>query len=200
MSQLAVHVDGRTSHLCFKVAQYSHEMARTCPEETVQAHHCIVGIVFCAFAVEAMLNHYGAILVEDWDESERTIGSTKERHKFIFKKANMPGFLGTSTYQIIKECFDLRDRLAHGRSYTEMIGVEVKESDTAETLVHQVLSAPSGLQVEATVSRLEAYISAASETQRQIENNGVYPSWSNQSGQKLCEMPLSLQGMRMWPA
>lgn len=198
MSKLAVHVDGRTSHLCFNVAQYSHMMAKTCSEDTVQARHCIVGIVFCAFSVEAMLNHYGAILIDDWHKVEKRIRGTKDRHKLVFEKANIPSFLGTSEYQKIKECFDIRDRLAHGRSYTERIGVEVGESDTAEDLMNQVLSAPSGVEIDAKISRLEAYISAAKEIQTQIEKNGVYPSWSSQSGQALCEMPLDLQGMRVW--
>ena len=196
---MPVYFDSRTSHLCFKVAEFSHAMADATSEESSRKHYCIVGIVFCAFAVEAMLNHYGDILVRDWKNTERKLGGKRERHKTVFDKANMPGFLGTSVYQKIKECFLLRDNLAHGRSYDKIKDVEIDQPGEKGS-VWQVLSAGSSLEAEATFDRLDCYIRVANEIQAQIESNGVYPSWSSKSGQNFCEWPLSLQGARLWPS
>lgn len=79
-------------------------------------YHCISTVLFSAFAVEAALNHVGALIDSDWeDKKERMPWGTKLTHiqkalGFTFDHSKTPA-------KTLNEMFTVRDRLAHGRTW-----------------------------------------------------------------------------------
>lgn len=92
--------------------------------------YTIVGtLIFCAFTLEAYLNHLGKLRNKEWDEVERKY-SKFEKYR-LFAKADQIDFDGfrTRPYITLKELFEFRDRLAHGKTTEETINTTVNFID-----------------------------------------------------------------------
>jgi hypothetical protein len=80
-------------------------------------YHYVVAAVFCAFAVEAVLNHVGVEKVSDWMDAE------KEYRKWEDKLAELEAVLcvsfnrGQMPFQTVADAFRLRNNLAHGKTW-----------------------------------------------------------------------------------
>ena len=72
--------------------------------------------VFYAFTFEAYLNHVGAKEIPFWEEIERI--SYNKKLNVIKKHLGMKIDHGSPPFQSIRELFDLRNTLAHGRTLT----------------------------------------------------------------------------------
>jgi hypothetical protein len=70
--------------------------------------------VFYAFSFEAYLNHVGSKEITFWEDIDRVSYSRKLR--IIAKQLNLMIDHGKPPFQIIRELFDLRNVLAHGRT------------------------------------------------------------------------------------
>lgn len=70
--------------------------------------------VFYAFAFEAYLNHVGAEEITFWEEIDRI--SYKKKLTVIAKQLNLSIDYGKQPFKVIKELFELRNALAHGRT------------------------------------------------------------------------------------
>ena len=79
-------------------------------------HHCLVGLVFAAFSVEAMLNHFGDKLFDVWDELE--VLSPVSKIKVIFDRLKMSYEPGKDPIQITEKLFKFRNSVAHGKTQT----------------------------------------------------------------------------------
>jgi len=77
-------------------------------------------VVFHAFTFEAYLNHLGSVEISYWDEIERI--PYKNKLRVLAKHLGIDIEAGIRPFQSIWELFDLRDRLAHGRT------VEIRDS------------------------------------------------------------------------
>ena len=126
MSSITVKFESRSAKDNFRVATTSYELAKRASEEWEIDHHCVTGIVFVAFSIEAMLNHFGQILFDDWDTDRL---DRKKLHKKLFGEVNLPDYLGTREYQNAKKCFDLRDLLAHGKTIEETIIIKMPDDN-----------------------------------------------------------------------
>lgn len=91
-------------------------------QDTKGQLYTIVGaLIFCAFALEAYLNHLGKLRNKEWDEVEKKY-SKFDKYK-LFAKANQIDFDGfrTRPYVTLKELFEFRDRMAHGKTTEDTI-------------------------------------------------------------------------------
>lgn len=79
-------------------------------------------LIYCAFTLEAYLNHLGKLRHANWDEIERNYG---KRRKFeMFANASNIAFdYAHRPYSTLEELFAFRDRMAHGRTVTENVSM-----------------------------------------------------------------------------
>lgn len=190
-----VKYEYRISKDLFSVATTSFHMTKYGSEKNLDFHHCITGIVFCAFSIEAMINHYGRIYFDDWNEKK---GDRKNLHKMVFNKANLNDYLGTKNYQIAEKCFKSRDDIVHGKTTDEEGGVDLNNE---EKKLEDVLSTKPDYISEINIENLEKYINTARNIESDIEENGYYPDKVNpETGEKekLMELPLSNSGVYVW--
>jgi hypothetical protein len=80
--------------------------------------HCQAAVVFCAFALEAYLNHIGVRRVKSWDLLERKL-SWREKLDFIGRELSTTFDRGRQPFQAMVGAFAFRDRLAHGKSVAD---------------------------------------------------------------------------------
>ncbi len=125
MVEITVDSESRAAYTCFSIATKCQGLAHQASEEWQIKHHCITGIIFVAFSIEAMINHFGKVMFQD--EWERKRQCRKEQHKMLFEAVNLPDYLGTKTYQLAKQCFEIRDIFAHGKTNDENLELDVSE-------------------------------------------------------------------------
>ena len=198
MSSINVKFESRSAKDNFRVATTSYELARRASEEWEIEHHCITGIVFTAFSIEAMLNHFGRILFNDWDANKLNRNAS---HKKLFREVNLPNYLGTKVYQTANNCFVLRDLLAHGKTIEETIIIDVPDDIGRDKVVHKVTSIRSKAHRNTNCEVLETFIETAKNIEKDIQDNGFYPNQTHlpkKDREKLLECPLSVSGIHTW--
>lgn len=198
LSSINVKFESRSAKDNFRVATTSLELARRASEEWEIDHHCVTGITFTAFSIEAMFNHFGQILFNDWnaDKSNR-----KDSHKKLFREVNLPNYLGVKEYQNAKKCFELRDLLAHGKTIEETIVIDLPDSIGGDEVVREITSIGSRPHREANYNALKAFIETAIKIEKDIQENGFYPNQTHlpeEDREKLSECPLSVSGTYEW--
>ncbi|MEZ9342220.1 hypothetical protein AB4165_06510 [Vibrio cyclitrophicus] len=198
MKKISVKIQARSACDCFKVANTSLELARRAEEDWEREHHCITGITFTAFSIEAMLNHFGKIYDENWNELKM---ERKLLHKRLFRFVNLPNYLGSKNYQLAKRCFEMRDAFAHGKTVMESVEVDPPELINDEAIAMQMCSISSAPFRNSNFQVFESFIKAAREIERDIQKNGFYPDTVDHpqyDPQPLRECPLSVTGLREW--
>ncbi|QPK04261.1 hypothetical protein [Vibrio kanaloae] len=192
----SVKTESRLAYDNFRIATNCLEFARRSSEDWEVEHHSITGIAFVAFSIEAMLNHYGRILLKDWDEKRE---SRKESHKRLFKAANLPSYLGGNEYRLAKQCFYLRDLLAHGKTKHETVDLDLPDGlDDRAKLAHMLKVRTEPFRC-ANYQLLKTFIEATRKIEKDIEENGYYPNQDHIEAclrEKLQEAPLSVSGVR----
>lgn len=113
----------------------------------------------------------------------------------------MPNYLGGKNYQAAKNCFELRDRLAHGKTTQESIVVEIADDSDCDRVANEIIAIKSIPFQQISHQLLKMFIDTAREIEKDIEANGFYPQpEGNLSNKKvkLSECPLSVSGIRVW--
>ena len=185
--------ESRAARTCFRIATTCQSLADTASEECEIKHHCTTGIIFVAFSIEAMINHFGKVMFEEEWESERKC--RKEQHKMLFKAVNLSNYLGSTTYQLAKECFEIRDTFAHGKTKDETLELNVSDDISKKEFILEMVSVPTSMESWATITNLDKYIEIAQQIQDDIEENGYYPDQEDipeEEKQKLLERPLTV--------
>lgn len=106
-----------------KNARLSLEAAKA--SEEGQFFNAMNVLVYSAFAMEAFFNHLGSHLVENWESKERNLSKYKKLRKFP-KDLGIDADMETDPYRGVRDAFDFRDSLAHGRTET------VEKTETIE--------------------------------------------------------------------
>ncbi|MEZ8603615.1 hypothetical protein [Vibrio splendidus] len=198
MKKVSIEMQARSACDCFKVANTSFELARRAKEDWERDHHCITGITFTAFSIEAMINHFGSIYEDNWNDLKI---ERKELHKKLFDHVNLKNYLGSRNYQLAKQCFEMRDAFAHGKTLMESVEVELPEFLDDEEAALQIASLQTASFRSQNFRLFELFIKSAREIERDIQANGFYPNTlgrPNYQPQKLRECPLSVTGIRTW--
>jgi hypothetical protein len=91
-----------------------------------QFYSCMSAGVFSAFTFEAYLNHIGETKVRDWDSLERRLGP---REKLILLQQLLHLTIDKSKrpFQTLNDILRLRDSLAHGKTLTSNVDINVSE-------------------------------------------------------------------------
>lgn len=197
MVEITVDSESRAAHTCFSIATNCQGLAHLASEKWEIEHHCTTGIIFVAFSIEAMINHFGKIMFKDKWEAKRT--NRKEQHRIFFKSVNLPSYLGTENYQIANKCFEIRDNFAHGKTKDETLKVTISDDISHEDLVRQVVYSPTSMESLATIENLDKYIEIAHNIEDDIQEHGYYPGQDHipkEEREKLLECPLNVTGIR----
>lgn len=191
-------LEARSARDCFKVATTSLELARRSDQQWEIEHHSITGITFTAFSIEAMFNHFGLIYFKDWNELKK---SRKDSHKRLFKAVNLPRYLGTNEYQVAKNCFYLRDLLAHGKTNSETLVVDLPKDLGGQSVFNHMMALDSKPFRDASYELLKSFVETTRKIEKDIETNGFYPNQEHidpAMQENLCECPLNVTGIRSW--
>ena len=199
MNSYTVKTESRSAKDCFRVTTICLNLALRADEAWEVNHHVTTGIVFAAFSIEAMLNHYGKIFFSDWNATN--FGCRKALHKKLFKAVNLPKYLGSRAYQDAKICFELRDMFAHGKTVNETVDIELSEELSHDERVGHIVGLKSEAFRKVGLPLLQLIINTTKLIQSDIESNGFYPNQESLEPSKrrqLCECPLSVSGIRTW--
>lgn len=199
MVEITVDSESRAAHTCFSIATNCQGLVHLhlTSEEWQIRHHCTTGIIFVAFSIEAMINHFGKIMFKEQWESKRQ--SRKQQHKMLFEAVNLSNYLGSNTYQAADQCFEIRDTFAHGKTNDETLELKVSDDISHDERVRRVISAPTSMESWATIENLDKYIGIAQKIEEDIQEHGYYPDQDNipeEEREKLLECPLSNMGVR----
>ena len=77
--------------------------------------NCLASMLFCAFTLEAYLNHIGPMYVPNWWQKERNLGR-RGRLVAVCQKLHFVPNLERRPFRTFSEIFDFRDALVHGRT------------------------------------------------------------------------------------
>lgn len=118
--KLRVEHDGvcKTYAMLYHVAGHLLDFAKVHAEGSLLQLQA--SVVFHAFTFEAYLNHLGFTEIPFWDDIERI--PYKNKLRVLAGHLGVDIRQGCRPFQTIWELFDLRDRLAHGRT------VEIRDS------------------------------------------------------------------------
>ena len=198
LKSVRINSETRSAKDCFRITTTCLGLARRAEESWEVEHHATTGVVFAAFSIEAMINHYGKLYFVDWNTEK---GNRKDLHKKLFKAVNLPNYLGSKEYQNAKACFELRDMFAHGKTKDEIITIELEESITDDEEVTHIMQISAEQFRKVNLELLQLFVDTARTIQKDIESNGFYPNQSHvpvDLRSRLCEMPLSTSGVRSW--
>lgn len=82
--------------------------------ERYQYLDIITAQLMCAFTMEAVLNHLGKKLFEDWEVMERCL-KPKDKLIIIAERSGLGKVLGSRPFQFLTEIFKFRDDLVHAK-------------------------------------------------------------------------------------
>ena len=115
-------VGGRQTTITFVYthigAKHMLELAEGSPDG--QLYTITSALIYCAFTLEAYLNHLGKLQHANWDEIERSYGKRRKFQMFA-EAAHIEFDYAHRPYSTLVELFDFRDRMAHGRTVTEHV-------------------------------------------------------------------------------
>jgi hypothetical protein len=98
----------------YELTYYSLKQAEE--QKKTRLYNCMITMVFCAFSIEAYVNHLGAQMIPEWETIERSTLDEKlliisNSKKITLNKIEKP-------FCYLNMIFDYRDNIAHGRTQT----------------------------------------------------------------------------------
>ncbi|WP_192035071.1 hypothetical protein [Halomonas sp. YLGW01] len=93
-------------------------------DQNGQLYNLVSCLIYCAFTIEAYLNHLGQLKHDDWDRKERSLSKLK-KFKTLCGEADIEPDFSQRPYSTLHELFAFRDRMAHGKTTTESVRKEV---------------------------------------------------------------------------
>ena len=101
------------------------EVAKT--DRTGSNYDRVSAALFCAFAVEAHLNHIGESQWPFWGAIDRL--SWKSKLLLIADKLSLKADFGCRPFSTLIELFDFRNHLAHGRNQTDEVSYQYRNDE-----------------------------------------------------------------------
>lgn len=173
----------------FSMANVSKGLALSATEEWEVTHHCVSGMLFVTFAVEAMINHFGAEKIEGWNSHQ---DDRKSMHREVFKAYGMKDYLGGKNYQAIEACFKLRDSIVHGKTVNEEFEINIPFDMSDSALVSHILSIPSDAVESIDLKKFILWIDVAKKIQDDFYSSIGDDASISQS------LPLDVTGISSW--
>ncbi|MBE7367675.1 hypothetical protein [Ramlibacter pallidus] len=94
-----------------------------------QLYTCMSALIYSAFMLEAYLNHLGRLRHENWERIERRY-SKRRKYMLFAEAARLSPTMEERPYSSLVRLFDFRDSMAHGRTVTEQVEVEVAHGES----------------------------------------------------------------------
>lgn len=200
VKEFLVSKENKPSYECMITAETCLGLAGMTTEEWQRDHHCRTGIIFAAFAIEAMFIFYRKQVDPRYDKQQREC--RKAMHKNTLTLCGINNYMGAKPYQIIKECLDVRDAIAHGDSYTSSFNFSVDHFDNQDDIATGVLAVNSEQFRGLTVERLRKYIEMAKHIDNEISDKGYRPSESDLpvDERRSLMMAFGVSGVSIWPS
>jgi hypothetical protein len=157
--KINIRKENKPSYECMIIAETSQELALRAEDDWERKHHCYTGLIFLVFAVEAMFIFYRKQVDPQYvtkdDRTKRT-----EFHKETLRLCSMPNIRGDRDYQIVRECFSIRDSIAHGDAYESSFEHSLPHAKIGDELTREVLGVHSeqfrAITYDALVKGIEA--------------------------------------------
>lgn len=93
-------------------------------DQDSQLYNLVSCLIYCAFTIEAYINHLGQLKCNDWNRKERTMSKLK-KFKSLCGEAGIDPDFSQRPYLTLRELFLFRDKMAHGKTTTESVRKEV---------------------------------------------------------------------------
>lgn len=93
--------------------------------EQGKLYYIISSITYCAFTLEAYFNHLGNERNSEWHAIERKI-SKIEKFKLFCNSLGIEFDLSKRPYKTMVDVFSYRDKMAHGKTTTDVINESVE--------------------------------------------------------------------------
>ena len=113
-----------------------------------QLYNCMYCIIFCAFMLEAYINHLGACKDPGWDEWDRDQHPTLESK---FEKLNLNQVLTESEKHKVSQLMKVRNSIAHSR--TEI--VSKKSRNPPNNTMQMIINLQSHLEQECSLKKIQ---------------------------------------------
>jgi hypothetical protein len=156
--------------------------------ERYQQLEIITAQLMCALTMEAVLNHLGKKLFENWEEIERRL-SPKDKLKMIAERAGLEIDLGSRPFQFLPEIFGFRDNLVHAK-YSRLSASKIHESEIDEngfpvvqsvqellTDWEKLCSIETAEKWRKAVESISSVLSEAARCQDPIKVDGAIDTW-----------------------
>jgi hypothetical protein len=90
-----------------------------------QLYTVMSALMYCAFTLEAYINHLGALRHADWEAKEHR-KSAKDKFKMLAREVGVQVNFGKPPYRTMRDLFAFRDKVAHGRTTREKVDKLIK--------------------------------------------------------------------------
>lgn len=198
--EFLVSKENKPSYECMITAETCLGLAGMTTEDWLRDHHCRTGIIFTAFAIEAMFIFYRKQVDTNYNKKQRE--DRKTMHKNTLMLCGINDYIGTRPYQIVKECLDVRDAIAHGDSYTSTFNFLAGDLNKQDDITRRVIAVNSEQFRGLTIERLRKYIEMAKHIDYEISDKGYRPFESDlpiDERRKLI-LAFGVSGVSMWPS
>ncbi|EHS7017162.1 hypothetical protein ACUB10_001961 [Escherichia coli] len=197
-NKIKVLKENKPSYECMIIAENCLELASRATEDWERDHHCCTGIIFTAFAIEAMFIFYRKQVDSSYNKLKKE--DRKTMHKNTLTKCGFNNFMGTRPYQVVKECLDVRDAIAHGDAYESSFNFSAEHSENHDDVVSDVLAVSSEQFRDLTIERLRKYIEMAKHIDDEISDKGFILSEIDlpKEHRKKLMLAFGVSGMSMW--
>lgn len=128
-----------------------------------QLYTATSALVYCAFTLEAYLNHLGKLRHAGWNDVERSYGK-RRKYEMFAQAAGLQIDYARRPYSTLVELFAFRDRMAHGKTETENVSVLI---DANAPRLPQIVS-NSDWQAFATIENARQAISDVERLVREL--------------------------------
>ncbi|HEP8042914.1 hypothetical protein ACOWPK_19725 [Pseudomonas aeruginosa] len=95
-----------------------------------QLYNLVSCLIYCAFTIEAYLNHLGKLKYKNWEKTERKHPKLKKYIMLCAQAGVEPDFT-QRPYSTLSELFAFRDKMAHGKTTVENITKEIELPSTS---------------------------------------------------------------------
>jgi len=125
MTDKIVSGETTTNTFCYMYKGAEQMLEQAKESNSGQLYNIISCITYCAFTLEAYFNHLGGERNSDWNEIERKIPKL-EKYKLFCKNLGLEVDLTKKPYKSMTEVFEYRDKMAHGKTTTDIIVKDIE--------------------------------------------------------------------------
>lgn len=198
MAEAQVTQEERPAYLFYDKANFYLYHGKHAELEEIGAHHLMSGVLYAAFAFEAMMFQYAKAYAPSINDKT----SRKEIHKLVRRETGLdPHYFSRAPYKTVLQCLEARDNIVHGKPITRTVPLPIPEGAEGVDRYEHMMTRSLAIEELCTAERLEAYMTAIVQVQEDLNAVAEYPGRRGErtlGGDRymLDIMPLNTSGMR----